>query len=388
MLQHSIAAADKVAQARCRHTGGFDARVRPVVWFLHATAWLGMGAIVLHHAIRGTMSLAGASLLAALAFFVLGLVAGFLFSLPRPAKSEDDKGSGLLTANQNLLEVSDWITKSVVALSIANISDLPKMLRSAGAYVAGSDAHAADQSLIASIAVVYFSIGLLLGYILTRGYLTEYFHAVDQSIATDADWALRQATDGVSQVQFALSAAQGDEPARNGAQLSEAEWESAARLRELASSANAGELRRKLRELGAEYELIRQTMAKGYARTSRLETVVAKMRALSLAALKSGGPSLMQDLTASPAAGDRLAAIVMLEMSPDSQWLNWLADRLATEPPFAGYHAALALERAVDQLSDAAVRPSLERAIEGLGERPETDRHSVLTRALARTRRS
>ena len=129
-------------------------------------------------------------------------------------------------------------------------------------------------------------------------------------------------------------------------------------------------------------------MAKGYARTGRLETVVARMRALSLAALKSGGPRLMQELTASPAAGDRLAAIVILEMSPDPQWLTWLADRLAAEPPFAGYHAALALERAADQLSDAAVGPSLERAIAGLGERPETDRHAVLTRALARMQRS
>jgi hypothetical protein len=47
--------------------------------------------------------------------------------------------------------------------------------------------------------------------------------------------------------------------------------------------------------------------------------------------------------------GDRLAAVVIVQMSPDPKYLDWLADRFRTDRPFIFYHAALALQNMADQ---------------------------------------
>ena len=66
------------------------------------------------------------------------------------------------------------------------------------------------------------------------------------------------------------------------------------------------------------------------------------------------------------------------DVGPDPAWLPWLADRIAAEKPFIGYHAAVALlsaARAVPDESLDAVDGALTTAVESSSRlRADTDR--------------
>src|SRR5215207_9214061 len=51
-----------------------------------------------------------------------------------------------------------------------------------------------------------------------------------------------------------------------------------------------------------------------------------------------------------PRRGERLAAVTVLQVIPDPEYLPWLVDRIAAEKPFIGYHAAVALLAAAREL--------------------------------------
>lgn len=133
-------------------------------------------------------------------------------------------------------------------------------------------------------------------------------------------------------------------------------------------------------ELAREYERTRASLPPGDDRTRRMEAVATKMRLLGLACAP-----FVQDLAESPAPGDRLAAVSILEVRPDGAYLRWLSDRLGVEPPFVGYHAALALRTAVRVLGPAdklVLAEALARARANLGPNaPPSDRSRVLDEA-------
>ena len=122
----------------------------------------------------------------------------------------------------------------------------------------------------------------------------------------------------------------------------------------------------KLRALADEYELIRDPttgMRSGPERTRRMEIVASKMRGMALSAYP-----FLSELTSSKSAGERLAAVSILEAIPDVRYVEWLAGRLAPEKPFVGYHAALGLlsaARSLDIEDLPRVRAGLEAARQG-----------------------
>ena len=85
---------------------------------------------------------------------------------------------------------------------------------------------------------------------------------------------------------------------------------------------------------------------------------------------------MLHDLTASDSAGERLAAIASLQVRPDANLLEWLATRLASETPFVGYQAAVALRVAARTL-DPPHHDAVRRAIE-LASKATTDGTCVL----------
>ncbi len=89
-------------------------------------------------------------------------------------------------------------------------------------------------------------------------------------------------------------------------------------------------------------------------------------------------------------AGERLAAVMILQESPQPEWLSWLAGRVRAEKPFVGYHAALALRNAARSGTSerltvlASVQDALAIVKDVYSTRyGETDRASVLNSALA-----
>jgi hypothetical protein len=98
------------------------------------------------------------------------------------------------------------------------------------------------------------------------------------------------------------------------------------------------ETRRQLQELAGEYERLRRDLSRGDVRTRRMEVVASRMRTLALSAYP-----LLRELADSESPGLRLAAVSTLETLPQTEYLDWLAERLPKEKPFIGYRAALAL---------------------------------------------
>lgn len=118
------------------------------------------------------MLVAGASLLT-------GFLTGFIFGVPRVGSDT----SSNVQANDNLIEISNWLTKILVGVGLVELSAIPGKLWTLAAHLEtglrpaqcagvgpcpdfGTGAQAAGLAII----VFYFTLGFLWGYIWTRIY--------------------------------------------------------------------------------------------------------------------------------------------------------------------------------------------------------------------------
>jgi hypothetical protein len=128
--------------------------------------------------------------------------------------------------------------------------------------------------------------------------------------------------------------------------------ETAQRTGELTSTPEAlSAVRAQILGLATEYEQIRRSMNAGDERTRQMEIVASKMRSFALLAYP-----LLDELVGSASAGQRLAAISVLESIPTPKYLPWLAERVAVEQPFVAYHATVALLNAARNLRASNAR--------------------------------
>jgi hypothetical protein len=108
-------------------------------------------------------------------------------------------------------------------------------------------------------------------------------------------------------------------------------------------------------------------MDSGPERTREMTGVVARMRVVALGAERE-----LSRYLRSTRMGERLAAIVILQLHFDPSHGNWLAERLADEVPFLGFHAASALISGLDLLvgeQRAALLAAVDKANQRLIER-------------------
>jgi hypothetical protein len=102
-------------------------------------------------------------------------------------------------------------------------------------------------------------------------------------------------------------------------------------------------------------------------------------------ALALASAPFLPELGNSGSPGERLAAVMILPVSPRADYLKWLAERLAVEQPFIGYHAAVArlvAVRILDQSHRQALQEAIRAAKNGLGDELRgTDRWTVLENA-------
>jgi hypothetical protein len=135
-------------------------------------------------------------------------------------------------------------------------------------------------------------------------------------------------------------------------------------------------------QLAKEYDQMRREMPSGNERTRLMEGLFSRMK---IEAPKVQG--LLSSLQQSSSAGERLMAIAVLDMFPDANHLDWLAERMnpEQEKPFVSYHAAVALLDAVTNLpagNCAKLRAALGKAKAlALRLRGDLDRVTVLRRA-------
>ena len=119
--------------------------------------------------------------------------------------------------------------------------------------------------------------------------------------------------------------------------------QAATRVSGLVSEAELPNVEARLAAIAREYEATRTGMPPGPARTRAFNVTMSKMRVLALAAK----PLLRKFSSNAESAGLRLAAIAILQMSPDLEYVSWLVQRMNTEQPFVFYQASNALLSAV-----------------------------------------
>ena len=357
--------------------------------------------------IAGALYVFGAGGLLGLASLLSGAILGLLFGIPRsnreresgtipvpsdgPGQSSASSSQPALSSpgvapravavafrsNTNLEEISDWLTKIIVGLGLTQLSDIPDYVRRLTAFVSHpadpSGAAALTQNVAFAIMTAFSACGFLMGYLLTRLFLQGALVRAEQPEAELSD--------------LLRDIAQGTPPPQPPAQtppdelLPERDVAVAVRAEKVTAGISEATLRAHITRLAREYEQLRGTMSPGVERTHAMEKIAAQMRTLAFSAA-----AFLEDLKNSSSEGERLAAVMFLQVNFDPRSISWLADRIAAEKPFIGYHAALALLAAVRAFTTThrdELRDAIGKGMAALKGKESTDRYQVLRTAKA-----
>lgn len=129
----------------------------------------------------------GVALLVALAAVASGALLGFLFGIPRAGAGDATSASKTFewqrrpyAPNTNLEQISDWLTKIVVALGLAQLTRIPSEYESLANYVSRAFGEQQVPPSLAAVMLAYYAIlGFLVTYLWTRLFLSGEFNRVD-----------------------------------------------------------------------------------------------------------------------------------------------------------------------------------------------------------------
>lgn len=338
----------------------------------------------------------GPVLLWCVACLAAGATVGFLFGIPRsggqisrqsankdlanagakatPTSTQRESATG--RPNTNLEEVSDWLTKILVGLSLVHLKTIEERVMAISSNAAASlsaTPTAADISAATALVVGFAVIGFLCGYLYTRLFLQGAFSR------SDYDMSYKD----VVADELSNTSPEAPPPSGKPSVPSLSDRQSAERILQIAPTDRPAELLAPLRALAAEYEGVRGEMPFSPERTRKMTEIASGMKRLALVA----APFLPQ-LTQSSSPGERLAAVMILQMTFDPGYIEWLANRLVEEPAFTGYQAASALLARIPTVGEpekqrirAAVQAAKDKRAE-LGLKPEGQRDKLVDRIL------
>jgi hypothetical protein len=161
--------------------------------FRAAVALVGVLAIVLF-AVGSTSDLGAfatmfaSALVFALASAAVGTLVGFIFGVPRTLAAEHQAASrnaGVsegsdISANTNLEQVSDWLTKVLIGATLVQLSNIPSAAASLFSAMAPALGGQSNSAAFAGGIVIYFSIlGFGAGWLNTRLFLGRAMREAD-----------------------------------------------------------------------------------------------------------------------------------------------------------------------------------------------------------------
>jgi len=344
-----------------------------VFGFFYWAIAFGLIAVIVH----GWGALAVA-LLWALSSLAVGIAVGFIFGIPKilqvdkPTTPEGEAADPRYQqmVNTNLVEISDWLTKIIVGLSLVQMGNIPGYVESmAREFAAGMGNHS-DKAFAEGILVYFSVVGFLYGYLLTRLFLAGAFALADQEAAEKLEKLSKdvegEAASAHTKADFASALLA--ENARVATGRAAVQEDPMAHLRALVE----------------EYNKIRREQRAGSARTTSMTGVVTRIIALS---------PLLRDFKPAEAmqnkedGGWRLAAFAYLYAHPDSALLKPLVNCLTTseDTPFGQYWAVQAIGKILETMNrDSVESEIIARLRQFLQTRLKrgTDRYTDLARIL------
>ena len=119
--------------------------------------------------------------------FTLGSSMGFLFGIPRSASSTDatkpEFGKHYI-GNDNLLQVSDWLTKIIIGVGLTQLYEIPSVLKRLTHYIV-DNTKIANEALLLFVIIYFACIGFLFGYLWTRLYFIKMLSDSDNDVDND-----------------------------------------------------------------------------------------------------------------------------------------------------------------------------------------------------------
>lgn len=120
----------------------------------------------------------GLSLLISGAAFSLGGLTGFIFGVPSFSETEKKK----LKYNDNLLEVSDWLTKIIIGVGLVELKQIPAFLYRISLKFNLGFEDPYNSILVIAILVHFSCVGFLALYFWTRTGITLILHETDETL--------------------------------------------------------------------------------------------------------------------------------------------------------------------------------------------------------------
>jgi hypothetical protein len=169
------------------------ARAQKVFVIVALLAWSVAGFATTLYALwqpSGGVQVWAVAFLAMSAAYLSGNLFGFLFALPRSVTVRLPDGSnvvglrhGTVRPNTNLEDVSDWLTKIVVGLTLIQLDKIPgaatTLFGLIGQGLGGGD----SATLFAGSLVIYSSLaGLMTAWIATRLFISQWMSVADRAI--------------------------------------------------------------------------------------------------------------------------------------------------------------------------------------------------------------
>lgn len=330
--------------------------IRPVIaGALLAALWVGWRA-----------NSVGPVLLWVFASLLAGAAAGFLFGIPKSglttksepkaadtagtpgAAGESRAGSPTRRAetslgarpNTNLEEVSDWLTKIIVGLTLVNLDSLTlQVQRICGNAAAAirADPTASDVSTATALVVGFAILGFLSMYLYMRLFVQGAFVRSDASLGNYLEKVREAEIVSENDRTPVRNVGDADDAVPEPVVPSAASVNAAQAVADVAPS-DPNLVLHPLRQLAAQYETLRGQKDYSKERTRDMSQLVRLMRPHAIAAAP-----YIEELIRSTSTGEHLAATVILQMKYMPEHMNWLVRRLVEERAFIGYQAASAL---------------------------------------------
>jgi hypothetical protein len=118
--------------------------------------------------------------------YAIGILMGFLFGIP---KLITQQGGSISTTgsyysdNDNLVQISDWLTKIIVGVGLTQLIKIPGYLQSLGGYLQICFAKDYVGGIVSVSTVIYFLIfGFLMSYLWTRLYFRKMLSLTEDDI--------------------------------------------------------------------------------------------------------------------------------------------------------------------------------------------------------------
>lgn len=132
------------------------------------------------------------SSMAAIAATMVGGFFGFLFALPRTL--ERPNATGLLATNSNLDQVSDWLTKAIVGVSLIQLGHIAGGFGDVGSAMADALGEVQGAQTFSLFLLVFCIVdGFLVGYLWTRLIISSHLQDAAANLAQAFESAIDDA---------------------------------------------------------------------------------------------------------------------------------------------------------------------------------------------------